>query len=98
MLTIHTLQNPGPGQSGIITSAELSRAFSAALAARDVDLDQVNVAPDDTVTVWLADGRIAAGDDDGWLTAVVHTVDDERWIYEGESLTGLADAIAAEVG
>lgn len=100
MLTTHYAQvtNPNPNQSGIVTSVDLSDQLRHALEAAGVDVDQVHVESDDTIVIPTTDGRIAIGEEDGWITATRHYDEPgeagEHMIYEGRSVIELAAAVA----
>ena len=95
MLTTRNLQNTNPNESGVQFSEALSSELRAALETAGVDLDAVRAEPDGTVYVALTDGRIAIGEDDGWITATRHGEDGEYTaIYDGESVADLAAAVA----
>jgi len=73
---------------------EISAEFYAALAAAGVTAD-AEIEPDGQITIETNCTQICVGAEDGWITATARYADDtEAMIYEGESLTDLAAAIA----
>lgn len=96
-LVTHQPQTAGPNESGPISSVELSPELVAAFDAAGVDLDQVETHSDDTITIATADGVIAIGEDDGWITANL-AGESDNMIYEGTALADLAAAVARYAG